>query len=126
MHSTIHFSLLGKVHIVYKCGTQYILGMPQASLSFHFLPAAKRHGHAELFRCSCSCSWQDVWLKRGNFCFLVQGSFIICLFRLPWQILSIFALISIHFYYQPQSGMVMQKCRSKKKKEMYFDKISEL
>ena len=37
-----------------------------------FLPAAKRHGHVELFRC-CSCSWQDVWLKRGNFCFLVHG-----------------------------------------------------
>ena len=49
----------------------------------HFLPAAKRHGHAELIRFCCSCSWQDVWVKRGNFGFLVHGSFIICLFRLP-------------------------------------------
>ena len=30
----------------------------------HFLPAAKRHGHAELFRSCCCCAWQDVWLKK--------------------------------------------------------------
>ena len=70
----------------------------------NFLPAAKRHGHAELFRsCCCCCAWHDVWLKTGNFCFFVHGSFIICLFRLPWQTWSIFALISIHFY-QPRIG----------------------
>ena len=48
--------------------------MPNSRVSLNmnqaFLPAAKRHGHVELFCCCSSCSWQDVWLKRGNLCFL--------------------------------------------------------
>ena len=39
--------------------------------SLSFLPAVKRHGHAELFRCCC-CARQDVWLKKREL--LVFGS----------------------------------------------------
>ena len=60
---------------------------------YRFLPAAKRLGQGKVW------FFQKKKKTFVKFCFLVQSSFTICLFRLlPWQIWSIFVQINFNSF----------------------------